>query len=124
VPFRGDAPALVDVMAGQVTFMFYPMIGIADHVPAGKLGEEMRKSLARSEIRARLKMLGANTVGDTPAEFLAFLKEELRAPGARHPVRRSEGGVSLGRGKGKVKGFKGDFSFAFPLAPFTLSYWR
>ena len=37
VPFRGYAPALVDVMSGQVTFMFYPMIGIADHVAAGKL---------------------------------------------------------------------------------------
>jgi tripartite-type tricarboxylate transporter receptor subunit TctC len=35
VPFRGNAPALTDVMAGQVTFMFYPMVGIADQV-AGK----------------------------------------------------------------------------------------
>lgn len=37
VSFRGNAPALVDVMSGQVTFMFYPMIGIADHVAAKKL---------------------------------------------------------------------------------------
>src|SRR6185436_12755848 len=37
IPFRGNAPALVDVMSGQVTFMFYPMIGIADHVASGKL---------------------------------------------------------------------------------------
>ena len=37
VPFRGNAPALVDVMSGQVTFMFYPIIGIAEHVHAGKL---------------------------------------------------------------------------------------
>jgi tripartite-type tricarboxylate transporter receptor subunit TctC len=37
VPFRGNAPALIDVMSGQVTFMFYPMIGIADHVAAKKL---------------------------------------------------------------------------------------
>ena len=37
VPFRGNAPALIDVMTGQVTFMFYPMIGIADHVAAKKL---------------------------------------------------------------------------------------
>ena len=37
VSFRGNAPALIDVMSGQVTFMFYPMIGIADHVAAGKL---------------------------------------------------------------------------------------
>ena len=37
VPFRGNAPALVDVMSGQVTFMFYPMIGIAEHVAAKRL---------------------------------------------------------------------------------------
>ena len=127
VSFRGNAPALVDVMSGQVTFMFYPMIGIADHVAAGKLkvlavgthqrhpdypkvptvveagypgltdtapwvgmivpaatpvgainrlSEEMRKSLARAETQARLKTLGANTVGDTPGEFREFLRKD------------------------------------------------
>ena len=35
VPFRGNAPALAEVIAGRVSFMFYPMIGIADQV-AGK----------------------------------------------------------------------------------------
>lgn len=127
VSFRGNAPALVDVMSGQVTFMFYPMIGIADHVAAGKLkvlavgthqrhpdypnaptvveagypgltdtapwvgmivpaatpsavvtrlSEEMRRSLARPETRARLKTLGAITVGDTPAQFQEFLRKD------------------------------------------------
>jgi tripartite-type tricarboxylate transporter receptor subunit TctC len=37
VPFRGNAPALAEVMAGRVTFMFYPIIGIADQVHAKKL---------------------------------------------------------------------------------------
>lgn len=32
VPFRGNAPALMEVMSGRVTFMFYPIIGIADYV--------------------------------------------------------------------------------------------
>ncbi len=32
VPYRGNAPALTDVMAGRIDFMFYPMIGIADRV--------------------------------------------------------------------------------------------
>jgi tripartite-type tricarboxylate transporter receptor subunit TctC len=127
VPFRGNAPALAEVIAGRVTFMFYPIIGIADQV-AGKrlkvlavgtatrhpdfpevptmneagfpgfedtapwvgmlvpartpaaivnrLSEEMRKSLARPETQARLKALGAITVGDTPAEFSTFLKKD------------------------------------------------
>jgi tripartite-type tricarboxylate transporter receptor subunit TctC len=127
VPFRGNAPALAEVMAGRVTFMFYPIIGIADHVsakklkvlavgtpkrhpdfptaptvgeaglpaleetapwvgmlaPAGtppavvnRLSEEMRKSLARPETQERLKALGAITVGDSPAEFAAFLRKD------------------------------------------------
>jgi tripartite-type tricarboxylate transporter receptor subunit TctC len=127
VPFRGNAPALAEVIAGRVTFMFYPIIGIADQV-AGKrlkvlavgtatrhpdfpdvptmneagfpgfedtapwvgmlvpartpaavvnrLSEEMRKSLARPETQARLKALGAITVGDSPAEFSRFLKQD------------------------------------------------
>jgi tripartite-type tricarboxylate transporter receptor subunit TctC len=37
VPFKGNAPALAEVMAGRVTFMFYPIIGIADQVAAKKL---------------------------------------------------------------------------------------
>lgn len=127
IPFRGNGPALTDVMAGQVTFMFYPMVGIADQVaskrlkalavgtakrhadfadvptmaesgfpgfeetapwvgllaPTGtpaaivdRLSVEMRKSLAKPETIARLKSLGANTVGDTPGEYLKFLKKD------------------------------------------------
>jgi tripartite-type tricarboxylate transporter receptor subunit TctC len=37
VPFRGNAPALSEVMAGRVSFMFYPMIGIADYIAQGQL---------------------------------------------------------------------------------------
>lgn len=127
IPFRGNAPALTDVMSGQVTFMFYPIIGIADQVASKRLkvlavgtakrhadfadvptmGEagfpgfeetapwvgllapvatpaaivnrlsvDMRKSLARPETIARLKALGAITMGDTPGEFLKFLKKD------------------------------------------------
>jgi len=35
VPFRGNAPALAEVIAGRVSFMFYPSVGIAEQV-AGK----------------------------------------------------------------------------------------
>jgi len=37
VPFKGNAPALTEVMAGRVSFMFYPMVGIADQVQQKRL---------------------------------------------------------------------------------------
>jgi len=37
VPFRGNAPALTEVMAGRVTYMFYPMIGISEQVAQKRL---------------------------------------------------------------------------------------
>jgi tripartite-type tricarboxylate transporter receptor subunit TctC len=127
VPFKGNGPALAEVMGGRVTFMFYPAVGIAEQVAAkrlkvlavgtaaphpdfpgvptmaeaglpgfeatapwvgmlapagtpapivGRLSEEMRKSLARPETRERMKQLGAIAVGDTPAEYAAFLKKD------------------------------------------------
>ncbi len=37
IPYRGTAPALADVMAGQVQLMFAPMVGAQVQVRAGKL---------------------------------------------------------------------------------------
>lgn len=37
IPFKGNGPALVEVMSGRVSFMFYPMIGVANHVADKKL---------------------------------------------------------------------------------------
>ncbi len=127
VPFRGNAPALTEVIAGRVAFMFYPMVGIAGHVenkrlrvlavgspkpmpefpgvptmdasgfpgfeqtapwigmfaPAGtpqpivdKLNASIKKALAKPEVSKRLKELGAQPIGDTPAEFRQFLVKD------------------------------------------------
>lgn len=37
IPFKGNAPAMTEVMSGRVDFMFYPMIGLSDYVASGKL---------------------------------------------------------------------------------------
>lgn len=37
VPYKGNAPALTDVIGGQVSFMFYPVVGIADQVAQKRL---------------------------------------------------------------------------------------
>lgn len=127
VPFRGNSPALTEVMAGRVSFTFYPIIGIADYVnqkrlrvlavgtakrlpefpdtptmaesgfpgfeetapwvgllaPAGtpkeavdKLHDAMVKALAKPAVKERLRSLGAIPVGDTPAQFAAYLKQD------------------------------------------------
>ena len=127
VPFKGNGPAMLEVMSGRVSFMFYPAVGIAEQVaakrlkvlavgtasphpdfpgvptltsmgmkeleatapwvgllaPAGtpapvvnRLAEEMRKSLAKPETRERMRQLGAVIIGDTPAEFAAFLRKD------------------------------------------------
>lgn len=127
VPFKGNGPALAEVMAGRVDFMFYPVIGIAENVAAKRLkilavgtpkrlsqfpdvptmaevgfpgfeetapwvgmlapaktppaiikrlNDAMLKAMAKPEVKARLEKLGAVAVGDSPAEFAAYLKRD------------------------------------------------
>ena len=130
VPFKGNAPALTEVMAGRVCFMFYPMVGIAEHVQAkrlkvigvstekrhpdypgvptmsesgfpgfeqytqglgivgpanlpapvvNRLNEAIRASLAKADTKEKMSKLGAITEGgSTPAEFRAWLGEDLK----------------------------------------------
>jgi tripartite-type tricarboxylate transporter receptor subunit TctC len=58
-----------------------PWVGLL--APAGtppavvnRLNDALRKSIARPESKKRLEALGAINVGDTPAEFTAFLKKD------------------------------------------------
>src|SRR5213592_3814267 len=37
VPFKGNGPALAEVMAGRVTYMVYPIVGIAEQVQGKRL---------------------------------------------------------------------------------------
>jgi tripartite-type tricarboxylate transporter receptor subunit TctC len=94
VPFRGNAPALTEVMAGRVSFMFYPMVGIADQVAQKRL-----KALAVSTEKRHPDYPGAPTMAEsgfpgfeqytqglgivapagTPAPVIAKLNETIRA---------------------------------------------
>jgi tripartite-type tricarboxylate transporter receptor subunit TctC len=56
VPFKGNGPALAEVMAGRVTYMFYPVVGIADQVAAGRL-----KVLAIGTVEPRADFPGVPT---------------------------------------------------------------
>ena len=37
VPYKGNGPALLEVMAGRVDYMFYPVVGIAENVASKRL---------------------------------------------------------------------------------------
>ena len=127
VTYKGNGPGLLEVMAGRVDFMFYPVIGIADNVAAkrvsilatgtakrlaqfpdtptmseigfpgfeetapwvgmlapartpaavvNRLHEAMVRALAKPEVKVQLEKLGAVIVGDSPAEFTAYLKRD------------------------------------------------
>src|SRR5439155_14393000 len=60
VPFHGNAPALTKVMAGRVSFMFYPMVGIADQVAQKRL-----KALAVSTEKHHPDYPGAPTMAES-----------------------------------------------------------
>ena len=98
VPFKGNAPALTEVMAGRVSFMFYPMVGIAEHVSQKRL-----KVLAVSTARRHPDYPEAPTMSESgfpgfeeytqglgvvgpagvPAPVVARLNEAIRASLAR-----------------------------------------
>ncbi len=70
VPFKGNAPALVEVLSGRVTYMFYPIVGIADLVAAKKL-----KVLAVGTAAHHPDFPGVPTMGE-----LGFAGFEATAP--------------------------------------------
>jgi tripartite-type tricarboxylate transporter receptor subunit TctC len=126
VPYKGMAPAMNDLLGGQVSFMFLSMSSALKQVQAGKLralgvasrerssaapnlptvaeqglpgfealswyalmapagtppeivgkiASDAARALKAPDVRDRLLGLGANPVGNTPAELAAMLKKE------------------------------------------------
>jgi tripartite-type tricarboxylate transporter receptor subunit TctC len=92
VPYRGDAPALTDLIGGQVQVMFGNMPSSIEHVRAGKLRALAVTTAARSEALPDLPPVGdfvpgyeASTwqglgaPGNTPAEIVDKLNKEINA---------------------------------------------
>ncbi len=127
VPYKGTAPALTDLLGGQIDLMFISFVTGAEHVKAGtvraygvttaqrqpsfpdipaiaevvpgfessawfgvfgpaKLPQEITQklnavivaSLSDPVLRKRLETEGATPVGDSPAEFAAFVREDIK----------------------------------------------
>jgi len=92
VPYRGDAPALTDLIGGQVQVMFGNMPSSIEHIRAGKLRPLAVTTAARSEALPDLPPVGdfvpgyeASTwqglgaPGNTPAEIVGKLNKEINA---------------------------------------------
>jgi tripartite-type tricarboxylate transporter receptor subunit TctC len=127
IPYRGTAPALTDVLAGQVDLMFISTVTGMQQVKTGKLraygvtsakrlpafpdipaisevvpgfesnawfgvfgpaglpadvirvlNEAVAKAVSSPELKKRLETEGALPVGNTPAEFAAFVRVDLK----------------------------------------------
>ena len=93
VPYKGSAPALTDVMAGQVDLMFDTMLSSMPHVKAGKLKALGVTSAQRSSVAPDLPTVAESGLSGyeaiawngllaptgTPKEVIARLNTELKA---------------------------------------------
>jgi tripartite-type tricarboxylate transporter receptor subunit TctC len=102
VPFKGNGPALAEVMAGRVSFMFYPMVGIAEQVAAKKLkviavgtpaphpdfpGVPTLAQSGMGELEATAPWVGILAPAGTPPQIVSRLAEEARKSLARPETR-------------------------------------
>ena len=92
VAYRGGAPALIDLIAGQVQVMFEPTISTLQYVRAGKLRALAVTSTARSDLLPDVPTVsefvpgyevsqwyGIGTPKGTPADIVAKLNHEINA---------------------------------------------
>jgi tripartite-type tricarboxylate transporter receptor subunit TctC len=92
VPYRGAAPALVDLMGGQVQLMFAVISSSIEHVRAGKVRALAVTTATRSAVLPDLPTVGDFVPGyeasfwtgvcapkDTPAEIVDTLNKEINA---------------------------------------------
>jgi tripartite-type tricarboxylate transporter receptor subunit TctC len=92
VAYRGGAPALIDLIAGQVQVMFEPTISTLPYVRAGKLRALAVTSAVRSDLLPDTPTVsetvpgyevsqwyGIGTPKGTPADIVAKLNQEINA---------------------------------------------
>ncbi len=90
VPYRGNAPALIDLIAGQVQMMFADAPSSIEHIKAGKLRALAVTTTARSEILPEVPTVSEFLPGfeagnwfgiaaprDTPPEIVDKLNKEI-----------------------------------------------
>ena len=92
VPYRGSAPALSDLLGGQVQVMFDPATSSIEHIKAGRLRALAVSTATRSEALPGIPTLGEFLPGyeasywcgigaprNTPVEIVDRLNKEINA---------------------------------------------
>jgi tripartite-type tricarboxylate transporter receptor subunit TctC len=92
VPYRGGAPALTDLVAGQVQVMFDPLTASIEHIRAGKVRPLAVTTATRSELLPDLPTVGDFVPGyeasswsgvgaprNTPVDIVERLNKEITA---------------------------------------------
>jgi len=113
VPYRGAAPALTDLIAGQIQFMFPTMLAVAPHVKTGRLRSLAVTSLKRSSVLPDLPTVaesglpgfeatswnGVMTPAGVPAPVIARIHRDvvqaLRSPDVRDKL-AADGAEAVG----------------------------
>ena len=92
VPYRGQAPAMTDLLGGQVQVMFDPVVSSLSHIQAGKLRPLAVTTSTRSDALPDIPTisgfvpgyeasiwLGAGAPRNTPTEIVDRLNREINA---------------------------------------------
>jgi tripartite-type tricarboxylate transporter receptor subunit TctC len=92
IPYRGQAPALSDLLGGQVQVLFAATPGTSDYIGSGKLRALAVTSAARASVLPELPTVGEFVAGyeasqwygigaprNTPAEIIDRLNTEINA---------------------------------------------
>jgi tripartite-type tricarboxylate transporter receptor subunit TctC len=90
VPYRGVAPALTDLMGGQVQVLFNPTLGAIEYIRAGTLRALAVTTATRSEVLPNIPTVsefvpgyeastwfGIGAPKDTPADIIEKLNKEI-----------------------------------------------
>ena len=111
VPYRGDAPALSDLLGGQVQLYFSTLAGSIEYIRAGKLRALAVTAATRWEALPDIPALGESLPGyeatvwygvgvpkNTPTEIVEKLNKEINA-GLASPLMKArfadQGGAGL-----------------------------
>jgi tripartite-type tricarboxylate transporter receptor subunit TctC len=112
VPYRGNGPALTDLLGGQVDVLFASLPSAIEYIKSGRLRELAITSAMRSEARPELPTIGEFVSGyemsawfgagvpkGTPAEVIDKINKEINA-GLADPRMKARfadlGGIAIG----------------------------